>query len=151
MNNVTYAKQSLSAKDIYLAITKNKVNEGLAKIFGLDDEDDDISSSESESKEKVTENVVIVHKNAYAKCVEAIEQRIDELNLPIYSVTDSQKQRWDIIIMSISLINAFTVPLSVSFKPQSFESSYFVYLNAIIDLMFFIDIIISFRSTFIND
>ena len=35
-----------------MSIAKNKLNEGLAKVFGLDDEDDDISSSESESKDR---------------------------------------------------------------------------------------------------
>lgn len=58
---------------------------------------------------------------------------------------------WDIIVMGFSLWNCFTVPISVSFDPPQMNDKFFVIFNYIVDLFFFIDILISFRCVVYDD
>ena len=58
---------------------------------------------------------------------------------------------WDIVIMSFSLFNCFTVPLKVTFNPPGMNNLLFDSCNYIIDFFFFIDILISFRSVVYDD
>ena len=51
----------------------------------------------------------------------------------------------------LSLINVATIPLSLSFEPAVFKKNLFTYSNYVIDLMFLLDIIFSFRTTYIDD
>ena len=53
--------------------------------------------------------------------------------------------------MVFSLVNAFCVPLSLSFEPAFLEDKVFLLVNYTIDAMFFVDIVLSFRTTFIDD
>ena len=91
LSGVIYAKPCRSAKEIYMSITQRRLNQGMAKIFGLEDEDDDFKMSDDEKQDKVETSEVIVHKNAYSKCVYSIQKRFDELNIPIYSIGDPKK------------------------------------------------------------
>lgn len=64
---------------------------------------------------------------------------------------DYFKVKWDMIIMSLSLFNCFSVPLTVAFQPEQFEANLFVYLNFAIDFAFFCDILVTFRTVYIDD
>ena len=53
--------------------------------------------------------------------------------------------------MILATFNVFVIPLDVGFSPESFQTFFFKFLNFIIDAFFFIDIIVSFRTTYINE
>lgn len=53
--------------------------------------------------------------------------------------------------MILATFNVFVIPLDVGFAPEAFQSTGFDVINYIIDLFFFIDIIVSFRTTYINE
>ena len=53
--------------------------------------------------------------------------------------------------MMLSLVNAVCVPLSLSFEPKALETLTFQNLNFGIDFFFFIDILISFRTVYVDD
>ena len=65
--------------------------------------------------------------------------------------SDYGKQKWDMLVMMLSLVNAVCVPLSLSFEPKALETQTFQNLNFGIDFFFFIDIFISFRTVFVDD
>ena len=67
------------------------------------------------------------------------------------SINDSRKTQWDLFVMILATFNVFVIPLDVGFSPESFQSFWFKFFNYIIDLFFFIDIIVSFRTTYINE
>lgn len=60
------------------------------------------------------------------------------------------KVRWDLVIMFLSLYNCFMVPVDMAFKPDFLNSTLMLSINFSIDIIFFFDILISFRSTFVN-
>ena len=64
--------------------------------------------------------------------------------------SDSNKVRWDLTIMALSLYNCFTVPIEVAFEPEFMNSYIIVVSNYIIDSIFLMDIIISFRVVYID-
>jgi hypothetical protein len=57
---------------------------------------------------------------------------------------------WDLIIIIFSVYQAVTVPLDIAFEPDVFNSPTFRTLNSMIDLVFIMDILIRFRTTYID-
>ena len=53
--------------------------------------------------------------------------------------------------MLIATWNAVSLPIELAFEPEWAESTATVWLNAIIDLLFLIDIIVVFRTTIIGE
>jgi hypothetical protein len=53
--------------------------------------------------------------------------------------------------MVLSLYNSFTVPIELSFNPQGIQGPLFVVINYSIDFMFFLDMLINFRSSYVDD
>ena len=53
--------------------------------------------------------------------------------------------------MALSLFNCFSVPIEVAFEPPFLQKSIFQFFNFVIDFVFFMDIIISFRTVYIDD
>ena len=53
--------------------------------------------------------------------------------------------------MISAVFNCFTIPFKVAFEPPSFETDSFAVLNSCIDLIFLFDILITFRTAFIDD
>ena len=60
------------------------------------------------------------------------------------------KVRWDLLIMLLAVWNAFQIPINVAFPGSFFDSTYFLILNFFIDIGFLLDIIVNFRTTFLN-
>lgn len=53
--------------------------------------------------------------------------------------------------MFFAIFNCVFVPLQVSFDSESLNSASFLLINSAIDLCFFVDMFISFRTVFIDD
>jgi len=64
---------------------------------------------------------------------------------------NKNKLRWDIVIMFLAIFNCFAIPLDVAFKPNFMGEWYMTVINSLIDLSFFIDLIVVFRTTFIHE
>ena len=64
------------------------------------------------------------------------------------SQNDPRKTNWELFVIVLALYNSFSIPFELSFTPEIMEGPMFFLLNAIIDIMFGIDIFVSFRTTF---
>lgn len=64
--------------------------------------------------------------------------------------TDSIKLRWDLLIMILAVFNCITIPFKVAFKPPSMDTKEFRSSNSIIDCVFLLDILVSFRTATIS-
>ena len=53
--------------------------------------------------------------------------------------------------MIAAIFNCFTIPFKVAYKPPAMDSMFFTILNVFIDFTFFVDILVTFRTVFIND
>ena len=52
--------------------------------------------------------------------------------------------------MILATWNVFIIPFEVAFKPSFTKTDTYFYSNAVIDFLFFCDIIVGFRSSYIN-
>lgn len=69
----------------------------------------------------------------------------------IFRPNDDLKLRWDLVVMIGAIINCFAIPLQVSFKPDEFEHASYNALSRIIDFLFLLDMIINFRTAYVDD
>ena len=61
---------------------------------------------------------------------------------------DPQKTKWDLIIIFLAIYNSFQIPFEIAFDPVDMKLPAFYVLNSCIDLVFLLDIIVNFRTTF---
>ena len=66
-------------------------------------------------------------------------------------INDPQKTKWDVIIIVLAVYNSFQIPFEISFEPEEMKSTKFFVLNTLIDLMFGIDIVVNFRTTYYDN
>lgn len=64
--------------------------------------------------------------------------------------TDTNKVRWDLLIMILSLFNCFTVPIEVAFEPEFMQNSTIQITNFVIDFIFLCDIVLAFRTVYVD-
>jgi len=74
----------------------------------------------------------------------------DKVNF-IFKPNDSFKSKWDILIMISAVFNCFTIPFKVAYQPPFMEAPSYGVLNNIIDFVFLIDIMVTFRTAFVDD
>ena len=68
----------------------------------------------------------------------------------IFKPKDPFKVKWDIFVILLSIWNSFQIPLGFAF-PEAFEDKVgYVVSDQIIDLLFMFDILINFRSCYID-
>lgn len=58
--------------------------------------------------------------------------------------------KWDLIIMGCAIWNCFSIPLELGFDPPIAETIPWVIFNAFIDFLFLLDILLTFRTTYIS-
>ena len=68
----------------------------------------------------------------------------------ILRISDKFRLRWDIYIIIAAIYNTISIPLDIAFKPLILESIEVTVMESFIDLSFFIDMFINFRTTFIS-
>ena len=69
----------------------------------------------------------------------------------VFRPNDTFKMRWDLVIMIMSAYNCFIVPVDMAFEIAAFKKPLMTTMNHIIDFVFFIDILICFRTSYINE
>ena len=67
------------------------------------------------------------------------------------SLNSPYKSRWDLFVIVFASYNCFQIPIEVAFDPPFFKLPLVVALAYMIDFAFFIDILVSFRTTYINE
>lgn len=61
---------------------------------------------------------------------------------------EPRKTKWDLVIIFLAIYNSFQIPFEIAFDPEKMKSPGFIALNTTIDLVFLLDIIVNFRTTF---
>ena len=62
---------------------------------------------------------------------------------------DNFRVRWDIFVMALALWNCISIPFDVSFEPEM--TQVYQIFEYFVDSCFIIDIVIAFRTTYINE
>jgi hypothetical protein len=66
------------------------------------------------------------------------------------SINNPRRTTWDLIIMILAIYNCYCIPVDVAFSPPEFNTTLIKTINGMIDFAFFIDILVSFRTTFMD-
>ena len=68
----------------------------------------------------------------------------------MFSPSDSIKLRWDVAVMLCAIFNCFAIPFKVAYEPQSMGAAQFIVLNSCVDMVFLLDMVINFRTTYLD-
>ena len=68
----------------------------------------------------------------------------------MFRPNDNFKSKWDLIVMFFAVFNCYTIPYKVAYEPPAMNTFFFTILNSMIDICFLLDIIITFRTTYID-
>lgn len=60
------------------------------------------------------------------------------------------RTRWDLLMTFLAVWNSFAIPYEIAFEPAWFASNGAIALGLAIDALFVVDIILNFRTTYIN-
>lgn len=57
---------------------------------------------------------------------------------------------WDLFVILLSIWNSYTLPVEIAFQPEFFSTVGVTFINHIIDVVFFLDIFLNFRTSYQN-
>ena len=66
----------------------------------------------------------------------------------ILRINDPRKIYFEIFVIILAVYNCFGIPFEICFKPAAMESSGFLVINTLIDIIFGIDIALQFKTTY---
>ena len=75
--------------------------------------------------------------------------KIESLN-GLIRPNDSFKIKWDLLVMLLAIFNCLFVPVNISFELEELHSVGFTIGNLVIDFLFLVDILICFRTIYID-
>lgn len=61
------------------------------------------------------------------------------------------KLYWDILIIILAIYNSIVIPVEIAFKPIELTNPGEIVIEALINMIFFVDIFLNFRTTYISD
>jgi len=70
--------------------------------------------------------------------------------LPMLSLSNPWRRLWDLLIMVIVSYNCFYIPVAVVFKPEIVYEWYLILTDSLIDIIYAMDVLVSFRITYID-
>ena len=81
-----------------------------------------------------------------------VPNSLAEIKLPPYFIksTGAGRLYWDIVIIILSLYNSFTITITIAFDPDALRTHGSMIGDAVIDLIFLFDIVLTFRSTYLD-
>jgi len=130
-----YVFQKLRVKE-NIAIIEEFLDTERDRVKKAEDVADNQQEGVVDSIEELDQKKLIVKNNKKKMC--------------IFKPNDNFKSKWDIIIMSAAVFNCFTIPLGVAYNPLFMQEGWFAIFNNFIDFLFFLDILVTFRTAFID-
>ena len=68
----------------------------------------------------------------------------------ILRLNDSSRINFDLFVMLFATWNCFAIPFEIAFEPEIAQTFGWILFNTCIDFFFLIDIVITFRTTYLN-
>ena len=69
----------------------------------------------------------------------------------IFSRNEPNRQLWDYFIMLVATYNVMVLPVEISFDHEVFQTTAYKFLSALTDVLFFLDILVVFRTTIVYE
>lgn len=68
----------------------------------------------------------------------------------IVKMNDIRKTYWDLLIIICAVYNCFVIPIDIAFNAPLLDGKFFFILNSVIDILFLVDILVAFRTTYFD-
>lgn len=68
----------------------------------------------------------------------------------IFRAHNRMRMRWEILVLLLAIWNGFSIPYNVAFYGTDEDYKWTIF-NAILDFLFFLDVIVNFRTTYIDE
>ena len=65
-------------------------------------------------------------------------------------LNETTRIRWDLFVMVLATWNCFAIPLEIAFEPAMSKGAGWLVINSVTDVLFLVDIVLTFRTTYIN-
>lgn len=74
----------------------------------------------------------------------------EERVVPKYMIRflNPKKFYWDMFVIILAVWNCITIPIDIAFHNDIFTSVGFILFDIVVDLLFLLDIVVNFRTTF---
>jgi hypothetical protein len=135
-------KSSIKRKSKHLSIPVATASTGLFKDFTL------FSTKRSQAKSKICPEADSF-ADTQTLILPADKDEVEATPKFIIRANGRFKLKWDLLIMIISIWNCFIIPVDIAFQPPALEGLMAVTINSIIDVIFGIDIVLNFRTSYI--
>lgn len=89
-------------------------------------------------------------QNMMQKENEDLIPNLNEVPKWIIRVNEPTRVNWDLFVMTLATWNCIWIPFEIAFDPKEANSIVIILSDIVIDFFFLIDIIITFRTTYIN-
>lgn len=96
-------------------------------------------------EEKKVEESINKKKKYLSRKTKEIVKKIPDFML---SFNDSRRIQWDAVVTVFTLYNCFYIPFDIAFQPPLYYE--LEILNSLIDLIFYLDIILNMRTTYMT-
>ena len=72
---------------------------------------------------------------------------------PLYMLDHTSTFRlvWDLVIVTMNIVNVIFIPIEVSFKPEYSKSGGYIAFDYLFDLCFLFDLILNFRTSYTDE
>eukprot|EP00347_Sterkiella_histriomuscorum_P001244 403372776 len=128
--------------------SKGKISRSMT-LLGIDDEKDKVKVKEKPDKsKKQTKRRVRKSSDDEFEYIEDERVNIQQDVKGIIRINDPRMSRWDLYIITLAFYNCFSIPFQTAFNPDIMDSAYFLIFNTCIDFCFFLDIMLTFRTTY---
>uniref|UniRef100_A0A7S3CT47 Cyclic nucleotide-binding domain-containing protein n=1 Tax=Strombidium rassoulzadegani TaxID=1082188 RepID=A0A7S3CT47_9SPIT len=121
---------------------------------GQRERESDLDYEFSESSEESEEDDILQDiEGKKQKAKKPLKQyKLVEVKFPATMIKAQGKMRlsWDLLIIILSIYQAISIPLTISFEPDEFNSPGIKTFDSLVDLVFTVDIILRFRTTYID-
>ncbi|CAI2372991.1 unnamed protein product [Moneuplotes crassus] len=91
-----------------------------------------------------------IYKFRNARTLTKIEILQDKRKRCLFTSGDGFRVKWDLLVIFLAVYSCFVVPIQVAFEPSFDQSLFFIIPDLFVNMVFFIDILISFRTTYIH-
>ena len=79
-----------------------------------------------------------------------LDDEREKLGRLIFSHNSTLRMRWDLFIILLALYNCVSIPFEVAFQTKFTDHWLLTIINYCIDICFFSDVVLNFRTTYIN-
>jgi hypothetical protein len=93
-----------------------------------------------------------LHHSATKTGIESEPRSTTDVQIPEYIIRcrSTFKLYWDIFIIILALYNSIIIPVEIAFNPEDLNKALEITIEASINMIFMIDIILTFRITYVS-